>query len=91
MRLDQEHLQSIARAIPGSSMEAQKSRFLSALEQGGITREDAHDCLAIVRPYSVILLLRDDGHDIQTIYRWGHSGQRRHAAIYVLAEKGEAK
>lgn len=86
MRLSHNQLKAIARSIPGKSREAQQRRMLAAMECGGVTKEDAADLLCVTQPYQIVKLLRDDGHLIQTVYRW--DGNPGNAALYLLGQKG---
>ncbi len=72
------------------SAAAQRARLLAALRKGPVTTLEARREPDILHPAMRVLELREQGHDIQTVWtrQETYGGVRHRVARYVLNRKG---
>lgn len=78
--------------VENTTGEAQRARFLQALQLGPVTTIEAQRDLNIMRPAARITELRKAGHQIQTHLRDMYDDQgRKHTrcAVYYLSSSGQ--
>ena len=73
-----------------NSAAAQRNRLLDALRMAPVTTLEARRDLDILMPAARVFELREQGHDIATVWVWQETEQGRphHVAKYVLMSPG---